>query len=91
MDGVMSDEKSIMNALRADMALGCSTNSVLHITAIANEAKVDMNLDIINDLSSSIGSEAENLMTLIQQNYEKAPEVVNNLYNKVNNLLGRLL
>ena len=46
------NEKSIMNALRADMALGCSTNSVLHITAIANEAKVEMNLDIINDLSS---------------------------------------
>ncbi len=46
------NKKSIMNALKADMALGCSTNSVLHITAIANEAKVDMNLDIINDLSS---------------------------------------
>lgn len=46
------NEKSIMNALKADMALGCSTNSVLHITAIANEAKVNMNLDIINDLSS---------------------------------------
>lgn len=46
------NEKSIMNALRADMALGCSTNSVLHITAIANEAKVDMNLDIINELSA---------------------------------------
>ena len=46
------NERSIMNALRADMALGCSTNSVLHITAIANEAKVNMNLDIINDLSS---------------------------------------
>ena len=46
------NEKSIMNALRADMALGCSTNSVLHITAIANEAKVNMNLDIINELST---------------------------------------
>ena len=34
------------------MALGCSTNSVLHITAIANEAKVNMNLDIINELSA---------------------------------------
>ena len=45
------NERSIMNALKADMALGCSTNSVLHITAIANEAKVNMNLDIINDLS----------------------------------------
>ncbi|MBN1069844.1 dihydroxy-acid dehydratase [Clostridium botulinum] len=48
------NERSIMNALKADMALGCSTNSVLHITAIANEAKVNMNLDIINDLSSKI-------------------------------------
>ncbi|WP_322006653.1 dihydroxy-acid dehydratase [Clostridium butyricum] len=46
------NEKSIMNALRVDMALGCSTNSVLHITAIANEAKVNMNLDIINELSA---------------------------------------
>ncbi|WP_315077951.1 dihydroxy-acid dehydratase [uncultured Clostridium sp.] len=46
------NERSIMNALKADMALGCSTNSVLHITAIANEAKVNMNLNIINDLSS---------------------------------------
>ncbi|NFG42256.1 dihydroxy-acid dehydratase [Clostridium botulinum] len=46
------NERSIMNALKADMALGCSTNSVFHITAIANEAKVNMNLDIINDLSS---------------------------------------
>ena len=46
------NEKSLMNALRADMALGCSTNSVLHITAIANEAKVNMNLDIINELSA---------------------------------------
>lgn len=46
------NERSIMNALKADMALGCSTNSVLHITAIANEARVEMNLDIINDLSS---------------------------------------
>lgn len=46
------NERSIQNALKADMALGCSTNSVLHITAISNEAKVNMNLDIINDLSA---------------------------------------
>lgn len=39
------------NALRVDMALGCSTNTVLHLTAIAHEAGVDMNLDIINDTS----------------------------------------
>lgn len=46
------NEKSIQNALTVDMALGCSTNSVLHLTAIANEAKVEMNLDIINEISS---------------------------------------
>ncbi|MBE6063373.1 MAG: dihydroxy-acid dehydratase [Clostridium butyricum] len=42
----------IDNALKVDMALGCSTNSVLHITAIAHEAKIDINLDTINDMSS---------------------------------------
>ncbi|WP_194191744.1 dihydroxy-acid dehydratase [Clostridium chrysemydis] len=47
------NEKSIRNALTVDMALGCSTNSVLHLTAIANEAKVEMNLDIINEVSNN--------------------------------------
>jgi len=46
------NERSIQNALKADMALGCSSNSVLHITAIAHEAKVNMNLDIINKISA---------------------------------------
>ncbi|MBU3137214.1 dihydroxy-acid dehydratase [Clostridium gasigenes] len=46
------NEKAIRNALTVDMALGCSTNSVLHLTAIANEAKIEMNLDIINQVSS---------------------------------------
>ena len=46
------NEKSIRNALTVDMALGCSTNSVLHLTAIANEAKVEMNLETINEVSS---------------------------------------
>ena len=45
------NEKSIRNALTVDMALGCSTNSVLHLTAIANEAKVELNLDMINKVS----------------------------------------
>ncbi|MCF0148220.1 MAG: dihydroxy-acid dehydratase [Clostridium sp.] len=45
------NEKSIRNALTVDMALGCSTNSVLHLTAIANEARVDLNLDMINEVS----------------------------------------
>ena len=47
-------EKSIKNALTVDMALGCSTNSVLHLTAIAKEAKLEMNLDIINDMSAKV-------------------------------------
>ena len=45
-------EKSIRNAIAVDMALGCSTNSVLHLTAIANEAKVDLDLELINEISS---------------------------------------
>ncbi len=46
------NEKSIRNALTVDMALGCSTNSVLHLLAIANEAGIELNLNIINKLSS---------------------------------------
>lgn len=41
-----------MNALTVDMALGCSTNSMLHLPAIAHEAGVDLNLDIANELSA---------------------------------------
>ncbi len=44
-------EEAFKNALTVDMALGCSTNSVLHLTAIAHEAEVEINLDIINDIS----------------------------------------
>ena len=40
------------NALAMDMALGCSTNSMLHLPAIAHEAGVELNLDIANDISS---------------------------------------
>lgn len=39
------------NALRVDMALGCSTNSMLHLPAIAHEAGVELNLDMANDIS----------------------------------------
>ncbi len=45
-------EKAFLNALTIDMALGCSTNSMLHLPAIANEAGVDLNLDIANELSA---------------------------------------
>ncbi len=45
-------EKAFLNALTVDMALGCSTNSMLHLPAIAYEAGVDLNLDIANQLSA---------------------------------------
>jgi dihydroxy-acid dehydratase len=45
-------EKAFMNALTVDMALGCSTNSMLHIPAIAHECGIDINLDIANDISA---------------------------------------
>ena len=45
-------EDAILNALTVDMALGCSTNSMLHLPAIAHEAGVDLNLDIANELSA---------------------------------------
>ena len=43
---------AIKNALTADMALGCSTNSMLHLPAIANECQVDFNLDMANEISA---------------------------------------
>jgi dihydroxy-acid dehydratase len=45
------NEKSIRNALACDMALGCSSNSVLHLLAIANEAGVELNMEIFNEMS----------------------------------------
>ena len=45
-------EKAFRNALTVDMALGCSTNSMLHLPAIAHEAGVDINLDIANEISA---------------------------------------
>lgn len=45
-------EKAFLNALTIDMALGCSTNSMLHLPAIAHEAGVELNLDIANALSA---------------------------------------
>ncbi|WP_312813738.1 dihydroxy-acid dehydratase [Sedimentibacter sp.] len=45
-------EGAFLNALAVDMALGCSTNSMLHLPAIAHEAKVELNLDIANEISA---------------------------------------
>lgn len=44
--------EALMNALTVDMALGCSTNSMLHLPAIAHECGVELNLDIANDISA---------------------------------------
>ena len=45
-------EKAFKNALTMDMALGCSTNTMLHLPAIAHEAGVHIDLDIANEISS---------------------------------------
>ena len=44
-------KEAIENAITADMALGCSTNSMLHLPAIANECGVEFNLDYVNTIS----------------------------------------
>ncbi len=46
------NERSVRNALAIDNALGCSSNTVLHLTAIAHEAKVDFDLNLINEVSA---------------------------------------
>ncbi len=45
------NEKSVRNAIACDMALGCSSNSVLHLLAIAHEAGVELDLDTFNQIS----------------------------------------
>ena len=45
------NEQALRNGLACDMALGCSSNTVLHLLAIAKEAHVDIDLDVINEVS----------------------------------------
>ncbi|MGM0365089.1 MAG: dihydroxy-acid dehydratase [Actinomycetota bacterium] len=45
------NEQAVINALSVDMALGCSTNTVLHLPAIAREAGVDFSLELVNQVS----------------------------------------
>ncbi len=45
-------KEAFMNALTMDMSLGCSTNSMLHLPAIAHEAGVELNVDIANEISA---------------------------------------
>ncbi|MFA5111752.1 MAG: dihydroxy-acid dehydratase, partial [Desulfobaccales bacterium] len=44
--------EAFINAMAVDMALGCSTNTVLHVPAIAREAGIDLSLDLFNKISS---------------------------------------
>lgn len=45
-------EEAFQNALTVDMALGCSTNSMLHLPAIAHEVGIDLNMDVANEISA---------------------------------------
>ncbi|MCR5649782.1 MAG: dihydroxy-acid dehydratase [Lachnospiraceae bacterium] len=45
-------KEAFMNALTVDMALGCSTNTMLHLPAIAHEAGFELNMEIANEVSS---------------------------------------
>ena len=47
-------QEAFVNALKVDMALGCSTNTMLHLPAIAHEAKCDIDIFIANDISQQI-------------------------------------
>lgn len=47
-------EKAFRNALTCEMALGCSTNTVLHLLAIAREAGVEVDLHLLNELSAKV-------------------------------------
>ncbi len=46
--------KAFRNALTCEMAIGCSTNTVLHLLALAHEAEVELNLELLNELSANV-------------------------------------
>ncbi|MGL4484038.1 MAG: dihydroxy-acid dehydratase, partial [Anaerovoracaceae bacterium] len=48
------NKDSILRAIACDMALGCSTNSVLHLLAIAEEAEVNLDLNLFNEISEKV-------------------------------------
>lgn len=47
-------DRSVRNAIVCDMALGCSTNTVLHLLAIASEAGLDVDLNLFNEISEKV-------------------------------------
>ena len=50
----IATQEAFENAIAIDMALGCSTNTVLHVPAIAKEARIDLNLELFNQVSARI-------------------------------------
>lgn len=52
--GDIVTEESFANALRVDMALGCSTNTALHLPAIASEAGIKLEIDLINEIKEEV-------------------------------------
>ena len=64
-------EKAFLNALTVDMALGCSTNTMLHLPAIAHEAGVELNMDIANEISAK----TPNLCHLAPAGHTYMPEL----------------
>jgi dihydroxy-acid dehydratase len=50
----IATREAFENAIAVDMALGCSTNTVLHVPAVAREAKIDLNLDSFNKISARV-------------------------------------
>jgi dihydroxy-acid dehydratase len=50
----IATQEAFENAIAIDMALGCSTNTVLHVPAIAQEARIELNLDLFNQVSARI-------------------------------------
>jgi dihydroxy-acid dehydratase len=48
----IATREAFMNAIAVDMALGCSTNTVLHVPALAHEAGLDLDLDVFNEVSA---------------------------------------
>ena len=49
---ILPPMEAFKNALTVDMALGCSTNTILHVPAIAHEAGISLNLDLLNKIST---------------------------------------
>jgi len=84
-------EKAFENGLRVDMALGCSTNSVLHLPAIANECDIELSLDLVDKISKSTPNLCKlspaGITNIIDLHYSGGVAAVQNELNR-NNLLN---